>query len=72
MIAFICVFCSIITFFLPRFLLSGSGDDNCYVFDVNDPSRPPWVLQGHVGEVTSVAWCPSDLGKVAFAISFSF
>ena len=51
-------------YFDDRFLLSGSGDDNCYVFKVDEPHQPPWVLKGHVGEVTSVSWCPSDLSKV--------
>eukprot|EP00794_Sanderia_malayensis_P020456 gene20456-22472_t len=47
-----------------RFLLSGSGDDNCYIFKVDEPNEAPWMLKGHVGEVTSVAWCPTDISKL--------
>lgn len=46
------------------YLLSGSGDNDAYIWKVSDPSAPPLVLKGHTGEVTSVTWCPSDQGKV--------
>ena len=46
------------------YLLSGSSDNNAYIWKVSDPTAPPIVLKGHLGEVTSVAWCPSDQGKV--------
>ena len=46
------------------YLVSGSSDNNAYIWRVTDPSAPPIVLKGHLGEVTSVAWCPSDQGKV--------
>ena len=46
------------------YLLSGSSDNNAYIWKVSNPTDPPIVLKGHLGEVTSVAWCPSDQGKV--------
>ena len=46
------------------YLLSGSSDNNAYIWKVSEPTAPPIVLKGHLGEVTSVAWCPSDQGKV--------
>ena len=46
------------------YLLSGSSDNNAYIWKVSDPTAPPIVLKGHLGEVTSVAWCSSDQGKV--------
>ncbi|XP_031562015.1 denticleless protein homolog B-like [Actinia tenebrosa] len=46
------------------YLLSGSSDNNAYIWRVDEPKAAPFVLKGHEGEVTSVAWCPVDLGKV--------
>jgi len=46
------------------YLLSGSGDNDAYIWKVSDPAVPPFLLKGHTGEVTSVTWCPSDQGKV--------
>ena len=46
------------------YLLSGSSDNNAYIWRVADPTALPVVLKGHLGAVTSVAWCPSDQGKV--------
>lgn len=46
------------------YLISGSSDNETYIWKVSDPTAPPVLLKGHVGEVTSVAWCPSDQGKV--------
>ena len=46
------------------YLLSGSSNNDAYVWKVNDPESMPFVLKGHVGEVTSVAWCSSDQGQV--------
>jgi hypothetical protein len=34
---------------------------------VDDPSVPPVSLPGHTGEVTAVAWCPSDYCQIATA-----
>ncbi|XP_064622324.1 denticleless protein homolog A-like [Lineus longissimus] len=47
-----------------KFLISGSSDYHAYIWDVNEPQASPVLLKGHVGEVTSVAWCPTDFGKV--------
>jgi denticleless len=47
------------------YLLSGSSDNDAYIWRVNDSQAAPMVLKGHVGEITSVAWCPVDLGKVS-------
>ncbi|KAM4692717.1 denticleless protein homolog [Discoglossus pictus] len=48
-----------------QFLLSGSSDHNAYIWQVSDPQVPPFTLQGHSQEVTSVTWCPSDFTKIA-------
>ncbi|XP_009958846.1 PREDICTED: denticleless protein homolog, partial [Leptosomus discolor] len=37
----------------------------CGIFQVSEPSLPPWILLGHSQEVTSIAWCPSDFTKIA-------
>ena len=50
------------------YLLSGSGDNDAYIWKVSDPTAPPFLLKGHTGEVTSVAWCPSDQGKVCWLL----
>jgi hypothetical protein len=34
------------------------------VEQVSRPEAAPYVLEAHEGEVTGVAWCPSDLGQV--------
>lgn len=46
------------------YLLSGSSNNDAFIWRVSDPTAPPTLLKGHLGEVTSVAWCPSDQGKV--------
>ena len=46
------------------YLLSGSSDNNAYIWRVADPTALPVVLKGRLDAVTSVAWCPSDQGKV--------
>lgn len=33
---------------------------------VSEPQLPPMMLIGHLQEVTSVAWSPSDFTKVCF------
>ena len=38
--------------------------DLSVVDQVKWPEAAPYVLEGHEGEVTGVAWCPSDLGQV--------
>ncbi|KAJ6666962.1 hypothetical protein lerEdw1_018964 [Lerista edwardsae] len=47
-----------------QFLISGSSDQNAYIWKVSDPQLPPMMLLGHSQEVTSVAWCPSDFTKI--------
>ncbi|KAK3751474.1 hypothetical protein QZH41_009185 [Actinostola sp. cb2023] len=47
-----------------NYLLSGSSDNDAYIWNVNVPQAPPMMLKGHMGEVTSVAWCPVDIGKL--------
>ena len=32
---------------------------------VDRPEAPPYVLEGHEGEVTSAVWCPTDFGQVS-------
>jgi len=46
------------------YLLSGSSDNTAYIWRVSDSGAAPIVMTGHLGEVTSVAWCPTDQGKV--------
>ncbi|XP_053165931.1 denticleless protein homolog isoform X2 [Hemicordylus capensis] len=48
-----------------QFLISGSSDQNAYIWKVSEPQLPPMMLLGHSQEVTSVAWCPSDFTKIA-------
>ncbi|KAJ7341104.1 hypothetical protein JRQ81_004840 [Phrynocephalus forsythii] len=48
-----------------QFLISGSSDQNAYIWKVSRPQLPPIILQGHLQEVTSVAWCPSDFTKIS-------
>lgn len=47
-----------------QYLLSGSSDDNAYIWQINKPNSSPIVLKGNTAEVTSVAWCPNDLTKL--------
>ena len=51
------------------YLMSGSSDNDAYIWNVTDPSAAPILLKGHLGEVTSVAWCPSDQGTVCTRLS---
>ncbi|XP_066386311.1 uncharacterized protein [Miscanthus floridulus] len=46
-------------------ILSGSSDGNVYLWQVDQPESGPIVLNGHEGEATSVAWCASEVGKIA-------
>ncbi|XP_071694638.1 uncharacterized protein [Rutidosis leptorrhynchoides] len=48
-------------------ILSGSSDGFAYVWQVNKPQADPIKLKGHVGEVTTVDWCPVEIGKIATA-----
>nr|XP_056709354.1 denticleless protein homolog [Euleptes europaea] len=48
-----------------QFLISGSSDQSAYIWKVSEPQLPPVMLLGHMEEVTSVAWCPSDFSKIA-------
>ncbi|KAI8476372.1 MAG: WD40-repeat-containing domain protein [Monoraphidium minutum] len=48
-------------------IASGSSDGAVHVWSASDPSAPPVRLYGHNGEVTSVAWCPSDPCQLATA-----
>ena len=51
-----------------QFLLSGSSSNDAYIWRVNTPEAAPMLLKGHLGEVTSVAWCPTDQGKVCVCV----
>ncbi|KAL4443774.1 hypothetical protein ABPG75_011511 [Micractinium tetrahymenae] len=47
-------------------IISGSTDRNVYIWEVDAPDgASPYVLAGHQGEVTAVAWCPSDFHQIA-------
>ncbi|KAL3813816.1 hypothetical protein ACJIZ3_015084 [Penstemon smallii] len=52
-------------------ILSGSSDGKAYIWQVNKPSLDPITLESHDGEVTSVDWCPSEMGKVATCSDFT-
>ncbi|BDA42072.1 probable denticleless protein homolog at N-terminal half [Coccomyxa sp. Obi] len=45
-------------------ILSGSSDHRAYIWSVDEPNRAAIVLDGGAGEVTGVAWCPTDLGHI--------
>ena len=47
-----------------RYLLSGSSCTKAFIWEVNDPQAPPTILHGHVKEVTTVNWCPTQADKV--------
>ncbi|KAK2975243.1 hypothetical protein RJ640_027992 [Escallonia rubra] len=46
-------------------ILGGSSDGNAYIWQVNKPRADPIVLESHGGEVTAVAWCSTEIGKIA-------
>jgi WD40 repeat protein len=47
---------------------SGSGDGNVHVWELDGGAGDePYRLGGHGGEVTAVAWCPSDFYQLATA-----
>ncbi|KAK8938006.1 Guanine nucleotide-binding protein subunit beta [Platanthera guangdongensis] len=46
-------------------ILSGSEDGNAYLWRVNKPESAPVLLRGHEKEVTAVAWCSTEVGKLA-------
>lgn len=49
-------------------IVSGSSDGGVYVWQVDGrDGGDPYVMRGHGGEVTTVAWCPSDFCEVASA-----
>ena len=57
-----------------RFIISGSSDNNVYMWDwLSDSGKSstgPWILKGHEGEVTCVTWSRGDLGLVCDKIIF--
>ncbi|RKP05845.1 WD40-repeat-containing domain protein [Thamnocephalis sphaerospora] len=50
-----------------RFLLSGSCDRSAYIWglDATPSAEGPLILQAHSGEVSHVAWCPTDVSQLA-------
>lgn len=48
-----------------RFIMSGSTDNHVYIWDVASPLTPPLRLKGHTGEVSDVAWSPTEFWKLA-------
>ncbi|KAF7254143.1 hypothetical protein EYD10_00004 [Varanus komodoensis] len=48
-----------------QFLISGSSDQTACIWKVSEPQLPPMMLHGHLQEVTSVSWCPSDFTKIS-------
>ncbi|XP_074310893.1 uncharacterized protein LOC141646824 [Silene latifolia] len=48
-------------------LLSGSGDGNAYMWQVNNPHRDPMALASHEKEVTAVDWSLHEPGMIATA-----
>lgn len=47
-----------------EYLLSGSSDNNAYIWRVSRPQSSPWKVMGHTNEVSAVQWCPSDIGQL--------
>ncbi|KAE8689349.1 hypothetical protein F3Y22_tig00110940pilonHSYRG00421 [Hibiscus syriacus] len=47
------------------YILSGSSNGNSHIWKVNKPQEEPIILKNHLGEVTAVDWCPSEIGKMA-------
>ncbi|XP_078001283.1 denticleless protein homolog [Glandiceps talaboti] len=47
-----------------QYLLSGSSDDNAYIWHVGKSEKPLFQLKGHSSEVTSVAWNHQDFTKL--------
>ncbi|XP_019189274.1 PREDICTED: denticleless protein homolog [Ipomoea nil] len=41
-------------------ILSGSSDENAYIWQIRKPLADPIILNSHEGEVTAVDWCPSE------------
>ncbi|XP_021892022.1 denticleless protein homolog isoform X2 [Carica papaya] len=48
-------------------ILSGSSDGYGCIWQLNRPKAHPIILKSHDGEVTAVAWCPTDSDKLATA-----
>lgn len=48
-----------------KLILSGSSDHNAYLWEVDAPTRPPRVLEGHAGEVNQISFCATDMTKFA-------
>ena len=46
-------------------VLSGSSDNKGYIWQVDRPEDGAYVVEGHEGEVSGVAWCPHDFCKIA-------
>lgn len=46
-------------------ILSGSSDENAFIWQADRPEADPVMLKGHRGEVTAVDWCPTDFCKIA-------
>lgn len=47
-----------------KWLLSGSSDNNAYLWEIEAPNRNPIVLSGHRGEVSGVNWCRTEFSQV--------
>lgn len=47
-----------------RYLLTGSSDGNAYIYAVDCPAYPPWLLCGHSEEVSHGLWHPADPGTL--------
>lgn len=48
-------------------ILSGSGNGNAYIWQVDNPQQDPISLTSHEKEVTAVDWCLQEPGKIATA-----
>lgn len=46
------------------YLVSGSSDQNAYIWSVVDPKAAPVILKGQTAEVSAVAWCPNDMTRI--------
>uniref|UniRef100_T1JB11 Uncharacterized protein n=1 Tax=Strigamia maritima TaxID=126957 RepID=T1JB11_STRMM len=48
-----------------QYLLSGSSDNFAYIWAISHPGEPIFKLDGHVAEVTAVAWSMDPVPRIA-------
>lgn len=46
------------------YVASGSSSGTVYVWEIDQPNRPAYLLPAHNAECSSVSWCPTDFEQV--------